>query len=132
MTPRESITGIGGVFFKARDPKALAAWYRENLGIPVVGDGTYASLSVGEDGRDGTGAPLFVSCDLSNRTIVPLARFDTHSEPSLSNASPAGVAIDPETGLMTIDGSIEREVPSLPAANPSSAESSGLATHITP
>lgn len=27
------VTGIGGVFFKARDPKKLAAWYREHLGI---------------------------------------------------------------------------------------------------
>ena len=29
------ITGIGGVFFKARDPKALAAWYRDVLGMPL-------------------------------------------------------------------------------------------------
>jgi predicted enzyme related to lactoylglutathione lyase len=29
------ITGIGGVFFKAKDPKALAAWYRDVLGLPV-------------------------------------------------------------------------------------------------
>lgn len=29
------VTGVGGVFFKARDPKALAAWYREVLGIDV-------------------------------------------------------------------------------------------------
>lgn len=27
--------GIGGVFFKARDKKALAAWYRDHLGVPV-------------------------------------------------------------------------------------------------
>ncbi len=27
------VTGIGGVFFKAEDPKALAKWYRENLGL---------------------------------------------------------------------------------------------------
>ena len=36
--PAESaghITGIGGVFFKARDPKALAAWYRDVLGMPL-------------------------------------------------------------------------------------------------
>ncbi len=26
--------GFGGVFLKARDPKALAKWYEENLGIP--------------------------------------------------------------------------------------------------
>lgn len=29
------VTGIGGVFFKARDPAALAAWYRDNLGLDV-------------------------------------------------------------------------------------------------
>ena len=29
------VTGIGGVFFKAKDPKALAAWYRDVLGMPV-------------------------------------------------------------------------------------------------
>ena len=27
------ITGIGGVFFKAHDPEALAAWYRDTLGL---------------------------------------------------------------------------------------------------
>lgn len=29
------VTGIGGIFFKAKDPKALAAWYRDVLGMPV-------------------------------------------------------------------------------------------------
>ena len=29
------ITGVGGVFFKAKDPKALAAWYRDVLGMPM-------------------------------------------------------------------------------------------------
>ena len=36
--PAESpghVTGIGGVFFKAKDPKALAAWYRDVLGLPL-------------------------------------------------------------------------------------------------
>jgi predicted enzyme related to lactoylglutathione lyase len=28
-------TGIGGVFFKARDPKALSAWYVKYLGIKL-------------------------------------------------------------------------------------------------
>ena len=27
------ITGIGGIFFKSPDPKALAAWYRDVLGL---------------------------------------------------------------------------------------------------
>ncbi len=29
------VTGIGGVFFRARDPEALVAWYEEHLGVPV-------------------------------------------------------------------------------------------------
>ena len=33
----ERVTGIGGVFFRAADPKALAEWYKVHLGI----DGPY-------------------------------------------------------------------------------------------
>ncbi|MBO9575169.1 MAG: VOC family protein [Sphingobium sp.] len=29
------VTGVGGIFFKAKDPKALAAWYRDTLGMAV-------------------------------------------------------------------------------------------------
>lgn len=29
----ERVTGIGGIFFKAKDPQKLLAWYREKLGI---------------------------------------------------------------------------------------------------
>jgi catechol 2,3-dioxygenase-like lactoylglutathione lyase family enzyme len=35
----EKVTGIGGVFFKAKDPKALQAWYAEQLGVPVSAHG---------------------------------------------------------------------------------------------
>lgn len=31
----ERVQGIGGIFFKARDKAALAAWYRDMLGIPI-------------------------------------------------------------------------------------------------
>ena len=27
------VTGIGGLFFRARDPQALAAWYADHLGV---------------------------------------------------------------------------------------------------
>ena len=30
------VTGIGGVFLKARDPKALEAWYAEHLGVKLA------------------------------------------------------------------------------------------------
>ncbi|MEP7156996.1 MAG: VOC family protein [Betaproteobacteria bacterium] len=29
------VTGIGGIFFSAKDPAALQAWYRKHLGIDV-------------------------------------------------------------------------------------------------
>jgi predicted enzyme related to lactoylglutathione lyase len=29
----EKVTGIGGVFFKVRDPDNMSAWYQEHLGI---------------------------------------------------------------------------------------------------
>lgn len=29
------VTGIGGIFFKAKDPATLARWYRANLGLDV-------------------------------------------------------------------------------------------------
>jgi predicted enzyme related to lactoylglutathione lyase len=38
--PQEHVTGIGGVFFKAKDPTALAEWYRVNLGLDIAGTRT--------------------------------------------------------------------------------------------
>jgi glyoxylase I family protein len=32
-TPTERVLGIGGLFFRSRDPKGLAQWYQANLGI---------------------------------------------------------------------------------------------------
>ncbi|MES2858231.1 MAG: VOC family protein [Pseudomonadota bacterium] len=32
----QRVTGIGGIFFKAKDPAALAAWYRDHLGLDVT------------------------------------------------------------------------------------------------
>jgi hypothetical protein len=33
----QRVAGIGGVFFKARDPDALSVWYRDHLGLEVGG-----------------------------------------------------------------------------------------------
>jgi glyoxylase I family protein len=40
----EKVTGIGGFFFRAKDPKALALWYQQHLGILTIptGDGETA------------------------------------------------------------------------------------------
>ncbi len=34
--PTERVLGIGGLFFRSRDPKALAQWYQLHLGIDPV------------------------------------------------------------------------------------------------
>jgi predicted enzyme related to lactoylglutathione lyase len=32
----ERVTGIGGLFFRSKNPDALAQWYKEKLGIDLV------------------------------------------------------------------------------------------------
>jgi predicted enzyme related to lactoylglutathione lyase len=41
------VTGIGGVFFKARDPIALREWYRKHLGFDIQSWGGLAFNSSG-------------------------------------------------------------------------------------
>lgn len=43
----ERVTGIGGIFFKARDPRQMMAWYSKHLGIGAnTGEGeTYAEFT---------------------------------------------------------------------------------------
>lgn len=36
------VTGIGGIFFRAQDPKALADWYKTHLGINPPGPEIWA------------------------------------------------------------------------------------------
>ena len=47
----ERVTGIGGVFLRARDPVALAAWYREHLGLPIEPGKPYGTLTAAASGR---------------------------------------------------------------------------------
>ncbi len=55
----QRVTGIGGIFFKARDPKALAAWYREHLGIPVEEWGGAAFRWAGDSNPGGVGTTIW-------------------------------------------------------------------------
>lgn len=64
------VTGIGGVFFKARDPKALGDWYREHLGLDVQSWGGAALRWGTPDNPSGTTAWSLFSADT------------THFEPS--------------------------------------------------
>lgn len=90
-------TGIGGVFLKARDPKALLRWYHEHLGIPLSEDG-YSSF----DGPEAQGMTVltFFPHDTSyfgegdQRAMVNF-RVDSLDE-VLARLTEAGARIDPK------------------------------------
>jgi catechol 2,3-dioxygenase-like lactoylglutathione lyase family enzyme len=53
------VTGIGGVFFKSKDPKALGAWYKTHLGIEVEAWGGAAFRWRGADNPEGVGTTVW-------------------------------------------------------------------------
>jgi len=53
------VTGIGGVFFKSKDPKALGAWYRDHLGIEVEEWGGAAFRWASSDNPSATGTTIW-------------------------------------------------------------------------
>ncbi|GAB3385603.1 VOC family protein [Lysobacter fragariae] len=47
------VTGIGGIFFKSADPKALSAWYKKHLGLDVTDWGGVIFQWGGESSESG-------------------------------------------------------------------------------
>jgi catechol 2,3-dioxygenase-like lactoylglutathione lyase family enzyme len=41
MSDDRRVSGIGGIFFKARDPEGLTQWYRRHLGVPADDHGMW-------------------------------------------------------------------------------------------
>jgi catechol 2,3-dioxygenase-like lactoylglutathione lyase family enzyme len=54
----EKVIGIGGIFFRAREPERLSAWYREHLGVPA-GDGHADFLWCNPDRPDEAGRTVW-------------------------------------------------------------------------
>jgi len=48
---RARVTGLGGIFFKAKDPKAMVEWYRRHLGIRIEDTVALFAWRGGEDGK---------------------------------------------------------------------------------
>lgn len=53
------VTGIGGIFFQAKDPVALREWYRKHLGIDVLDWGGAAFRWTGADGAPVGGTTIW-------------------------------------------------------------------------
>ena len=90
----EHVTGIGGIFFKCKDPKALTAWYKTHLGIEPGADGGVMFTDGGptvwapfpnDTKYFGPGpAPIMI-----NYRVANLDRM-------LAQLTAAGVAVDPK------------------------------------
>src|SRR6266496_3701749 len=50
-TRRARVTGIGGIFFKAKNPAGMADWYRDYLGIPIEDSVALFAWRGGKDGK---------------------------------------------------------------------------------
>ncbi|MGC4039002.1 MAG: VOC family protein [Chitinophagaceae bacterium] len=47
--PLKRVTGIGGIFFKCKDPKKMREWYKEHLGLNTNDYGTVFEWRQGAD-----------------------------------------------------------------------------------
>jgi predicted enzyme related to lactoylglutathione lyase len=65
------VTGIGGIFFKAKDPVVLREWYRQHLGINVEEWGGAAFPWTGPDNPDGTGTTAWSIFKESSTYFAP-------------------------------------------------------------
>ena len=48
---RGRVTGLGGIFFKAKDPKAMAQWYTRHLGMDIENSMVLFSWRGGREGK---------------------------------------------------------------------------------
>ncbi|HKE94480.1 MAG TPA: VOC family protein [Povalibacter sp.] len=70
------VTGIGGIFFQARDAAALREWYRQHLGIDVQEWGGTSFPWSGADNPQGTGSTAWSIFEDSSTYFAPSpARF---------------------------------------------------------
>ena len=65
------VTGIGGVFFKSKDPKALGAWYKAHLGIEVEEWGGAAFRWKGAENSEGVGTTVWSPFSAETNYFAP-------------------------------------------------------------
>lgn len=65
------VTGIGGIFMSARDPKALGAWYRKHLGIDVQDWGGAAFTWSDSDGKPMKGTTIWSVGPADGKQFAP-------------------------------------------------------------
>jgi glyoxylase I family protein len=95
----EHVTGIGGLFFRARDPAALGQWYQEHLGIaPVPSD--YAQQPWSQEAGPTAFAPFPEDSDYFGRAdqqwMINFRVRDLDAMVEQLRAAKIDVSVDPE------------------------------------
>ena len=65
------VTGIGGIFFKAKDAASLQAWYKRHLGIDVQPWGGAAFDWTGADGKPVAGTTAWLIASEKSDQFAP-------------------------------------------------------------
>jgi catechol 2,3-dioxygenase-like lactoylglutathione lyase family enzyme len=69
--PMKRVTGIGGIFFKAKDPVALRSWYQKHLGVDVLEWGGAVFRWVDDEGRPTPGMTVWNVSDAAGDYYAP-------------------------------------------------------------
>lgn len=119
---KEAVTGIGGFFFRAKDPKALQKWYADNLGVSVpvwkqeAGKTSFTAFSE---------TTKYFGTDLTKQWMINFRVNDMDKMAAQLQAAGIAVKVDAETSeygrfahLNDPEGNpIELWQPAAPAAN---------------
>jgi glyoxylase I family protein len=98
-TAMEKVTGIGGFFFRAHDPKTLGRWYQDHLGVLVIPT-SYRQQSWKQEAGETAFAPFPETTkyfgDLSKQWMINFRVHDLDKMAAQLRAAGIEVTIDPE------------------------------------
>lgn len=87
----QKISGIGGCFFRSKDPDSLASWYEKNFGINAMNSGAVWEQEAGPT----VFAPFKVDSDYFPTTQHCMFNFRVHDmEAMLEQLQKNGVKLD--------------------------------------
>jgi glyoxylase I family protein len=95
----EKVTGIGGLFFRSRDPDVLARWYRDHLGVTLTPT-SYEQIPWWQEAGPTVFAPFPATTDYFGQSSqVWMVNFRVrHLEAMIAQLEAAGINVtrDPE------------------------------------
>jgi len=99
MKRLKHVTGIGGLFFRSKDPAALSQWYQEHLGIDLV-PGDYSQKPWHQEAGPTVFAPFPNDTDYFGRAeqqwMINFRVRDLDAMVAQLRAAKIEVAVDPE------------------------------------